>query len=407
MGLFSGEIPLFLLFGFLLISGYLVSRLFQGFGVPQVIGYVLLGLLAGESVLNVLNSETLQTFAPLTDLALAMIGFLVGGELKKSIFVKYGKSYFAILFFEGILSMLFVTGVVWVLLDNIPLAILLGALASATAPAATVDVIWEYKSRGPLTSTILAIVALDDGLSLFLYGFAMSLATVMVAGGDFSTGNLLLTPLIELGGAAALGIGGGFFADLFLGFVKNREQKLVIILGTLLSVCGLANQFHLSLILTAMVMGSTLTNWKVDRHQDLFDMIQKLSPPIYLFFFVFAGARLRPEVIPGIGLVGVAYIFFRYLGKSIGSWIGGNISGSPPVVTRYLGLALFSQAGVAIGLSIDVYEKFQTMGKAAESMGHQVMNIIAATTLVVQLIGPPLVKLALSKAGEIPEETKS
>lgn len=396
------ELPLLLLFGFLLLSGYLASRIFQYFGIPQVVGYVVLGLFLGESFLNVLPDEILDRFVPLTQLALAMIGFLVGGEMKKSIFIKYGRSYLTILLFEGILAMLFVSGVTWFLSNNLALSILLGALASATAPAATVDVIWEYKSKGPLSSTILAIVALDDGLSLFLYGFAMSVASLLVVGGKFSFMQVAIAPLFEIGGAIGFGIAGGVLADFLLRFVKLKEQKLIIILGVLLTICGAANAVHLSLILTAMVTGVVLTNWKADRHQELFSILQKVSLPIYLFFFIFAGARLKISVLPTIGMIGIAYILFRFLGKSIGSYIGGKISKSPEVVNRYLGLALFSQAGVAIGLSIDIYEKFQTTGPIGNNLGHRVMNIIAATTLVVQLIGPPLVKLALKRADEIP-----
>lgn len=401
MLIFGQQLPLLFAFGMLLLGGYLSSRVFQTLGIPQVVGYVVLGLFLGESFFNILSSSTLDQFIPFTQLALALIGFLVGGELKKSIFLKYGKSYLTILLFEGILSMLFVSGIVWYLSRSFALAILLGALASATAPAATVDVIWEYKSRGPLSSTILAIVALDDGLALLLYGFAVSVATIIVAGGEFSIFKIAITPVMEIGGAAAFGLAGGVLADALLKFVRLNEQKIVIILGILLAACGAASALHLSLILTAMVMGTMLTNWHSDRHKELFTVLQRIAPPVYLFFFIFAGARLKIAVLPSIGVVGIAYTLFRFLGKYCGSWFGGWLSHSPIKVQRYLGLALFSQAGVAIGLSIDIYEKFQSYGPEGSKLGHQVMNIIAATTLVVQLIGPPLVKLALQKAGEI------
>jgi len=214
--------------GLIMALGLAGGRLFERFGIPQVVGYIVIGVVLGDSALHFLPVKTLDDLSPLTSVALAFIGFMVGGELKYSIFQKYGKQFFSILLSEGLLAMLFVSTLTILLTKNIPLGILLGALSSATAPAATVDVLWEYHSKGPLTSTILAIVALDDGLALFLYGFAFAFANAIVTGGGLSFKIMLLQPLIEIFGSLLLGILIALIIDHILRWIKTRDDQLVI-----------------------------------------------------------------------------------------------------------------------------------------------------------------------------------
>jgi Kef-type K+ transport system membrane component KefB len=393
--------------GLIMALGLAGGRLFERFGIPQVVGYIVIGVVLGDSVLHFLSVKTLNDLSPLTSMALAFIGFMVGGELKYSLFKKYGKQFFSILLSEGLLAMLLVSTLTIVLTKNIPLGILLGALSSATAPAATVDVLWEYRSKGPLTSTILAIVALDDGLALFLYGFAFSFANVLVAGGELSFKIMLIQPLIEIFGSLLLGFLISLIVDQVLRWIKTREDQLVVNIAAILLASGIARYFDLSLILTNMAVGLTLTNLHPDRNESNFEVVKEFVPPINIIFFLFVGARLQLGLLPSMGILGVLYVLGRTIGKWAGSLLGATISGAQSAVKKYLGFALFSQAGVAVGLALDIYQHFGQFGSTGEHLGHTIINVIAATTLLVQIIGPPSVKFAISRAGEIPQKDKT
>jgi Kef-type K+ transport system membrane component KefB len=390
-----------LLFGLILIAGLAVGRLFEKIGIPQVVGFIVLGVILGDSVLSILPAKLLDNFSSLTYIALAFIGFTVGGELKYSVFKKYGKQFFSILLSEGLLAMILVTAVTTFWTGNLALGILLGALSSATAPAATVDVLWEYNSKGPLTTTILAIVALDDGLALILYGFAFSFAGVLIEGGSLNFQVMLLQPLAEIFGALSLGAVIALLLDRILTIFKNSDDYLVVNIAAVLLVSGIALYLGFSLILTSMAMGLVLTNLHPDRNEKSFIKIKAFVPPIYIIFFLFVGARLQVGLLPTMGILGLLYIAGRTTGKWIGAWLGAWISGAEDVVRKYLGWALFSQAGVAIGLALDIYQHFGKYGNSGEALGHTVLSIIAATTLIVQIIGPPAVKFAITKAKEI------
>ncbi len=395
-----------LLFAVILITGLGLGRVFEKIGIPQVVGYIVVGVILGDSLTHIIPAKLLDSLAPLTYLALAFIGFMVGGELKKSIFKKYGKQFFAILFSEGLLAMFLVAVLVFLWTKNLSLALLLGALCSATAPAATVDVLWEYRSHGPLTTTILAIVALDDGLALVLYGFAYAFSSALIAGGPLNAQVMLVKPLVEIFGSLVLGGFVGFLLNFILRYVKLKDDKLVINIGAVLLASGLAIHFNLSLILTNMAVGLLLTNVHPDRNKPNFDIVKAFVPPIYIIFFIFVGARLQLGLLPKMGMIGLLYVLGRSAGKWIGAYFGARFSSSEKTVQKYLGFALFSQAGVAIGLALDIYQHFSQLGPAGTHLGHTVINVIAATTLLVQIIGPPSVKYAIKRAGEIPVDSQ-
>ncbi|MBU0676318.1 MAG: cation:proton antiporter [Proteobacteria bacterium] len=391
-----------LLLGLALVAALAIGRLAGLIGLPRVVGYIFAGLFLGDSGLHILTSSLVDAFAPLVNFALALIGFMVGGELKYEIFRRYGRQFFIILLCEGILAMIVVTTLVWWWTGNPALAILLGALSSATAPAATVDVLWEYKSRGPLTTTILAIVALDDGLALILYGFAFAVAQALLTADSITPVGLFFGPLREILGALLLGCATGFCLDQLLPFLKKDEDRLVLNLGAILLAAGLAIKMDLSLIMVSMAIGAWLANTHRHRNEQSFESVKLFTPPIYTFFFILVGARLRLDLLPQLGVVGLLYILGRTMGKWTGAFIGGQISGAATTVRKYLGLALLSQAGVALGLSLHVYDHFSSQGAAGHALGVTVLNVIAATTFIVQILGPPAVKMAITKAGEIP-----
>ena len=400
----SGHLNFILLLGIAVFFGTAGARLFQKLHIPQVVGYIVIGLILGGSVLKLIDIEVVMSLSPLNMFALGIIGFTIGRELKLDIFRRYGKQFVIILISEGVFAFVAVgllTGLVAYLFTHdlnrsMAMGVVLGAISSATAPAATVDVLWEYKTRGILTRTILAIVALDDGLSLLLYGFAASLAAVLLGGGHGNWAANLLMPFWEIFGAVALGI----IIGLLLVFITKRIEEsgkvLAFALSSILLGVGLSIILRVESILTAMTLGATLVNLLPRRSKDVFEIVGKFSPPIYVLFFVLVGARLQITGIPvWIIVLAVVYVLGRSMGKISGSWFGAYISKSPEKVRKYLGLCLFSQAGVAIGLSILASERF------GGSIGETIILIVTSTTFLVQIIGPPLVKLGVKKAGEI------
>jgi Kef-type K+ transport system membrane component KefB/predicted transcriptional regulator len=401
----QGEhLNLILLIGIAIFGGTVGAKIFQKIRIPQVVGYVVIGLIIGESGLNLIGRDTVQTLSSFNMFALGIIGFMIGGELRRDVFKRYGKQFFVILCSEGITAFVLVaafTGfVAWYFTGNIhtsiAMALVLGAIASATAPAATVNVLWEYKTRGPLTSTVLAIVALDDGLSLLLFGFASSIAVALLGGTNGSIWIAILRAVFEIAGALILGFLAGLLLSFILKHIKEPDKALAFTVSSVLLVIGLSIALKLGSILAAMALGATIANLASRRRQNTFELIEKFSPPIYVLFFVLAGAHLVLGEIAGwmIAMV-LVYLIGRTAGKAFGSWFGARQSQAADVVRRYLGLCLLSQAGVAIGLAIISSQLF------AEQFGHAIIVIVMTTTFVVEIFGPMFVKLGVKKAGEV------
>jgi Kef-type K+ transport system membrane component KefB len=405
-----------LIIGIAIILGTIGGRIFARLRIPQVVGYIIIGGLAifiGGVWFHAISPEDIQRLEPISLFALAIIGFSVGGELKKEVFQKHGKGFIIILLCEGLTAAFFVTiltGLVtcpWRQLadgsiirvlshGNWSLALLLGAIASATAPAATVDVLWEYKTRGILTTTVLAIVALDDGLALLLYGFASAVADLLSGNAGFSLMNALGKPLYYILGSIILGALMGSAYAAVLRIFYNREIILPLCIGGLLSIIGICHYLDLDLILAAMSSGVMVVNLAPRKSREAFDQLARFAPPIFVLFFVLVGAHLQPKAMTGWMIVlAVAYVVGRTAGKFLGAYYGSKWGGLPEKVRKYLGFCLFSQAGVAIGLAILASHRFSN--ETAQS----IILVITATTFLVQIIGPPSVRLAVIRAGEV------
>ena len=390
-----------LLIGIGIFCGLGGGKIFQRLKIPQVVGYIIIGVLLGDSVFGLFQGDIIDRLTPINNVALGLIGFMIGGELKRDIFKKYGKKFIYILLWEGLATFFLVTAAVTLYTGKLYIGILFGALASATAPAATVDVLWEYKSKGILTTTILAIVALDDGLALILYGFASAFAKTQFAGESFSFFNGLVFPIVEISYAIILGSVVGYALYKILLRVDDKEHLLVLSIGAILVNTGLSTLFNLDLILTNMTMGVILANQSPRVGKRIFESVKSFTPPIYVLFFVLVGARLQISIIPKMGLLGLIYVVTRTIGKFSGCYLGAICVRAEDTVRKYLGLTLFSQAGVAIGLSIAIYQSFSRFGPEGQAVGNLIINVITATTFIVQIIGPPCVKLGIQKAGEI------
>jgi len=398
------HLNIILLMGMAIFFGTAGARIFQKFHIPTVVGYVVIGLLIGESGLNLIGRDTVGTLSSFNTFALGIIGFMIGGELRRDVFKKFGKQFFIILCSEGITAFILVAvlsaSIAWYFTENlqtsIAMALVLGAIASATAPAATVSVLWEYKTRGPLTSTVLAVVALDDALSLLLYGFASSIAAAVIGRTDGSILMTILMATLEIAGAVILGILAGLLLSFVLKRIKEPDKALAFTVSSVLLVIGLSIALKLGSILAAMILGATIANLAPRRRQSAFELVEKFAPPIYVLFFVLAGAHLVLHEVTGWMIVMIlVYLIGRTAGKFFGSWFGARQSKAPDAVRRYLGLCLLSQAGVAIGLAIISSQLF------AGQIGHAIIVIVMTTTFVVEVFGPMFVRLGVKKAGEI------
>ncbi|MFH1379339.1 MAG: cation:proton antiporter [bacterium] len=391
------------LIGFALFGGTIGGRVFQKLKIPQVVGYMLIGLIIGQTGFNIVDKDLIRIMEPFNYFALGLIGFMIGGELKKDVFTKYGKQLIHILLFEGLTAFFIVfllVGLVGSLFfDNMrvvwAIASVLGAISSATAPAATTDVLWEYKTRGPLTTTVIGIVALDDALALALFAVASSIAARLIGNSD---GNMLRTifhPFYEIGGSIIIGSISGFVLTRILKVYNESEKILAFSIGAVLLVLGLSLALNLNMLLSAMILGVVIVNFSPRMSKDVFNLVKGFSPPIYVLFFVMVGASLNfYRITPAILAIATTYLVGMAAGKMLGSYLGAIISKAPITVRKYLPFCLFSQAGVAIGLSIVAYHIFP------EEIGHAIIIIITLNTFLVQLFGPYLTKLAVTKAGE-------
>ncbi|NQV33100.1 MAG: cation:proton antiporter [Phycisphaeraceae bacterium] len=399
------HLPIILIMGLAIFMGTIGARLFQKLRIPQVVGYIVIGLIIGEPCLKIITSEVVGQMETFNMFALGIIGFMIGGELKLEIFRKYGKQFMAILFSEGLFTFALVSVAVTlacrvVLPDanwhlSIAMGLVLGAISSATAPAATVDVFWEYKTRGPLTRTILAIVALDDGLALLIFGFASSVASSLIGKGESSLLMNIVTPCYEILGAVAVGLITGLVLVFVLKYILEPEKILAFTLASVMLIIGLSHTLHVDSILAAMALGATIANGLPRRSKSTFELVEKFAPPIYVLFFVLVGAGMQLGLMNAwVITIAVVYVVTRTLGKFIGAWFGATLSKAPRTVRQYAGLCLFSQAGVAVGLSIVAGHRFEGI------MGEAIVLIITATTFLVQIIGPSCVKVAVHKAGE-------
>ncbi len=390
-----------LILGIVLLSGFGGGTLLKKIKVPQVVGYILLGVVIGVSGFHILKTSTIDSLSPLNSLALGLIGFMIGSELRLNALRKLGRYILAILLAEALGAYLLVSVTTYLLTGKSYLAILLGALSSATAPAATVDVIWEYRAKGVLTTSILAIVGLDDALALIVYGFSAAIAKVVLFHSNLSVVRIIGMPCLEIAEAVGTGVALAIVLGYLLRKFRADNQRLIITLGVVLVSTGIAKTLHFSPILSCMFIGLVLANLCPNVATSAYHVLERFVPPIYVMFFVLVGSRLDVRLLASVGLLGLVYVTARSAGKIFGARFGATVSRAPSVLRKYLGLALFSQAGVAIGLAMSVYEEFSHLGPEGQNLGLLIINVITATTFIVQIIGPPFVKYALARAGEI------
>ena len=387
--------------GIAIICGFVGGKLGNRLRFPSVVGYLIAGLMLGPSFLNILNLRRLDNLGIFNDIALSLVAFIIGSEMRLGILRKMGKGIITIILAESLGAFLLVFTGVYFFTHKLYMALIFGAMAPASAPAGTAIVLQEYNAKGPLTNALYAVVGLDDGLAIIIYAFAAALAKISITGSTESFLHIVKGPVFEIVGAVVLGGILGIILGYFVRKMRNKKEVLAISLAVVMICTGVANYFHFSLILSNLSLGMVFANLYLFANRRAVDTINFISLPIYTIFFVIAGAHLRINLLPTMGLLGLLYIVCRSSGLVGGAFFGAAVSKSAPVIRKYLGLGILSQAGVAIGLAIMVTREFPPLGETGNELALLVINTIAATTIIFEIIGPISTKFAISKAGEM------
>lgn len=404
-----------------LFAGLMLSRLAKLVKLPAVTAYLVAGILIGPYILGSVGISGLgftsmsevKSFSILSNVALGFIAFSIGNEFRLSQLKKTGKQATII----GIIQAVFTTILVDAILIalhfampdklSLPAAIILGAIASATAPAATLMVVRQYKAKGPLTDILLPIVALDDAVGLVLFAISFGVAKALI-NGKVDVLSIVLEPILEVVLSLLLGLVMGLLFTFFEKFFHSRSKRLSMsVTFVLLTVALSMIEFTVggvhvafSSLLVCMMLGTVFCNC-CDFSEELMDRVDRWTAPLFIIFFVLSGAELELSVFADVAIVviGIVYVLARSLGKYFGASLSSRAVKCEPNIVKYLGITLLPQAGVALGMAIKAKESFGTEGTI-------IANITLFAVLVYELIGPLLTKISLQKAGEIDPEGK-
>ena len=399
-----------------LFAGLMLSRLAKLVKLPAVTAYLITGVLIGPWCLGALgvkglgftSEEEIKSLTIISDVALGFIAFSIGNEFRLSQLKAIGKQATIIGIFQAVVATVFVDIALIGLHLLIPkqfsleAAIVLGAIASATAPAATLMVVRQYKAKGPVTDTLLPVVAIDDAVGLVLFAISFGVAKA-IGVGKIDMISVIVEPLVEVVVSLGLGSVMGLLITFFERFFHSRSKRLSMSVAFVFLTVAITmiDNIHIgpvhvafSSLLTCMMLGTVFCNC-CDFSEELMDRLDRWTAPLFILFFVISGAEFDFSLFGNllIVLVGIVYVAFRCLGKYFGASFSAKFVRAEPNVVKYLGITLFPQAGVALGMAL----KAQTLGE----VGMVVANITLFSVLIYELVGPFLTKLALTKAGEI------
>lgn len=384
-----------------IICGFIGGKLVQQIRLPGVVGYLLAGLVLGPSFLNVFSLDLLEHLDVFTGFALSLVAFIIGSEMKLSSLREMGSGIGIVTVLESFGAFAVVAIGVYLLTGKPYLALVFGAMAPASAPAGTVAVLQECKAKGRLTNALYAVVGLDDGLAIIIFAVAVALAKLLLTGGAISAGAIVEGPILEIAGSIALGAVMGAITGYCTQKLSSESSILAVSLGAILLCAGIATHLHFSLILANLSLGIVFVSLFSATNRKAYKAIEFISLPVYIVFFFLAGAHLQINLLPAMGLVGLVYLVCRTVGLIGGSFLGAALARQSTVIRNYLGLGILSQAGVAIGLAVLAAAEFRPLGEAGAALAVVVVNTIAATTILFEIIGPIGTKFAISKAGEI------
>lgn len=403
----------------MLLLGLLSTRLMKLIGLPNVTGYLIVGLIIGPYALGIISHDVYDSIEILSSITLGFIGFSIGVEFKLSHVKEIGAKAITITFFQALAATLcvdivlvatsFFTGM------KTYEAIILGAIATATAPAATLMVVRQYRAKGIVTDTLLPVVALDDAIGLVVFAISNSIALSLASGQAVTVMNLIVVPIVEI--LLSLVVGGliGLLLSLVPRFFKSRDNRLIATVFAVFCCLGICTLFEhlekaynfpftLSDLLVCMMAGAVFVNVRREASQ-MMEGTDHWTPPILMLFFILSGAELNVATFFGNWQLVVCillYIFARCLGKYFGARLGATITHADTNVRKYLGVTLFPQAGVAIGMATMCKQEFTKAGYP--DVGTGIVTITMCAVMVYELLGPILTKWALGRAGEIDDK---
>ena len=402
------------LLGIATIVGFYMGHAARWIKLPSLIGYMVLGVVIGPSLLHLLSESTLEPLSFITEISLGFVAFSIGAELSLSTLRRLGPGIISIIFAESFGAFFMVTAGIYLVTRDLPLSLIFGAMAPASAPAGTVAVIQEYKAKGVLTNALYAVVGFDDGLAIIIFGFAAAVAKNILIGETVGHNESILlsmlSPLKEIGFSILVGGIVGFIFCQIVRRLQNSKDIFIIVFGAVLLATGLSLRWHLSLIMTNMVVGFVLVNTRRESLvRRVMVPIMEIMPLVFILFFCLAGAHLELSALSALGAIGLVYILGRTAGLIGGARVGALIGHVDHKIKKYIGLGILSQAGVAIGLSLIVKHEFAQIDAQyhiphALTIGATVLTTITATCIFFEVIGPIFTKIILTKAGEIPHQ---
>ncbi|MDW7684595.1 MAG: cation:proton antiporter [Bacillota bacterium] len=381
----------------LFLFGYFGGRVARIFKMPSVTGYVIAGLLVGPSVFNLLPRALGIELESVKVLGLGMIALIIGGELEIPRLKLLGRSIYWITPIQVIITWAVVfAGMFWLAGMALPESLLFAALATATAPATPVAIIREYNAKGRFTSTLMSVVAIDDAACIILFGMVSAAVAVLLHGTAFTVASVW-PPIAELGGSLLIGIVTAMLLILYLRNIRDKQQRLVLLLGLILLNSGIAQSLHYSPLLTNMTSGFIIANIYA-RPSSLFAVLNDIELPIFILFFTLAGLSLHLDILIDNWPMALFYVVLRSIGKVGGVSLGAHLGGASKEVVKYLGFAMLSKAGVTIGLLLLVQSRFPTIAVVITAVE------LAAVTIF-EIIGPGVTRHALFAAGEAGQGT--
>ncbi len=399
------------------LAAFLLRTLAHRIGIPSVTGYVVAGVVLGgtlfawvpgaDRLINtwLFSADALDQLSFISRIAIGTIAVTIGAELEWKHISQLGRSIISIAITEAMAAFAMVLLFCWLLTGDIALSMILGAVSSATAPAATVSVIQQYKARGPLTKTILAVVGIDDAISFIIFAFVITMVKGWLSGNEINLMTGLVRPLIDI--AVALGIGAavGFIGGWVLRKVRDQESMVFVLAAVILWTTGIAGLLDVSELLANMTAGVMIVNMYPHLIPKIRSAFASYLPVFYALFFIIGGAHLSLGSLPVIWSVALVYFLARSVGKVMGASAGAVIGKAAPQVRKGIGSSLLPQVGAAIALALVVLEEVGSgmYGDRGDALAWIVINVLLVTTVLTESIGPYLTKLSLAKAGETRE----